>query len=121
MLQWQHQGKDFQAAWHSESGAPAPRRLQVVDDSLPADTAYRLACEGTALLWQGDFQNARYLLDAIKRRLDKPARADSAKARHQRRQAGAQAEAPAFPHVFHLYRQSQAQRARVLNSPQTKI
>lgn len=116
MLQWQHQGKDFQAAWHSESGAAVPRRLQVVDDNTSADTAYRLACEGTALLWQGDFQNARHLLDAIKRRLDKPARADSAKARHQRRQAGAQAEAPAFPHAFHLYRQSQAQRARVLNS-----
>ena len=116
MLQWQHQGKDFQAAWHSESGAPAPRRLQVVDDSLPADTAYRLACEGTSLLWQGDFQNARHLLDALKRRLDKPVRAESAKARHQRRQAGAQADAPTFPHAFHLYRQSQAQRARVLNS-----
>lgn len=118
MLQWQHQGKEFQAAWHSESGAPAPRRLQVVDDSLPADTAYRLACEGTALLWQGDFQNARHMLDALKRRLDKPVRTESAKARHQRRQAGALAEAqtPAFPHAFHLYRQSQAQRARVLNS-----
>lgn len=116
MLQWQHQGKDFQAAWHSESGAAAPRKLQVVDDSLSADTAYRLACEGTSLLWQGDFQNARHLLEALKRRLDKPARADSAKARHQRRQAGAKAEAPAFPHAFHLYRQSQAQRARVLNS-----
>lgn len=116
MLQWQHQGKDFQAAWHSESGAAAPRKLQVADDSLSADTAYRLACEGTSLLWQGDFQNARHLLDALKRRLDKPARADSAKARHQRRQAGAQADAPTFPHAFHLYRQSQAQRARVLNS-----
>ncbi|WP_370679539.1 methyltransferase [Comamonas sp. GB3 AK4-5] len=116
MLQWQHQGKDFQAAWHSESAAAAPRRLQVVDDSLSADTAYRLACEGTALLWQGDFQNARHLLDALKRRLDKPVRAESAKARHQRRQVGAKADAPTFPHAFHLYRQSQAQRARVLNS-----
>lgn len=118
MLQWQHQGKDFQAAWHSESAAAAPRRIQVVNDSLSADTAYRLACEGTSLLWQGDFQNARHLLDALKRRLDKPVRTESAKARHQRRQAGAKAEAqaPAFPHAFHLYRQSQAQRARVLNS-----
>jgi hypothetical protein len=64
----------------------------------------------------GRFQNARHLLDALKRRLDKPVRAESAKARHQRRQAGAQADAPTFPHAFHLYRQSQAQRARVLNS-----
>lgn len=116
MLQWQHQGADFQAAWHSESGAAAPRRVQVANDSLSADTAYRLACEGTALLWQGDFQNARHLLDALKRRLDKPVRTESAKARHQRRQAGAKADAPTFPHAFHLYRQSQAQRARVLNS-----
>ena len=59
MLHWHHQGVDHQAAWRSESGLPAPRRVVVADDTLSADTAYRLACEGTALLWQGDFQKAR--------------------------------------------------------------
>ena len=92
MLQWQHQGTDYQAAWRSESGLPAPRRVVVADDTMPADTAYRLACEGTALLWQGDFHNARLLLDAIKRRLDKPAGKSTAKARKQLRAASQKAD-----------------------------
>ncbi len=50
---------------------PAPRRVVVADDQMPADRAYRLVCEGTALLWQGDFHNARQLLQALVRRLDK--------------------------------------------------
>jgi len=113
MLQWQHQGIDHQAAWRSESGLPAPRRVVVADDTTPADIAYRMACEGTALLWQGDFQNARHLMEAIKRRLDKPARSHSAKAR----KAKAASAAPVSPaQAFHLHRQAQGQRARVLSS-----
>lgn len=115
MLQWQHQGIDHQAVWRSESGLPAPRRVVVADDTMPADTAYRLACEGTALLWQGDFHNARLLLDAIKRRLDKPAGKSTAKARKQLRAASQQAEqTPA--QAFHKHRMAQGQRARVLSS-----
>jgi hypothetical protein len=55
-------------------GWPAPARVQLADDQMPADVAYRLACEGTALLWRGDFQNARQLLQALARRLDRPPR-----------------------------------------------
>ena len=113
MLQWQYQGQDHQAAWRSESGVPAPRRVVIADDTTPADTAYRLACEGTALLWMGDFQNARHLIDALKRRLDKPARKHSAKARKQR----SADSAPLSPaQAFHQHRLSQSQRARVLSS-----
>ena len=115
MLQWQHQGIDHQAVWRSESGLPAPRRVEVADDTMPADTAYRLACEGTALLWQGDFHNARLLQDALKRRLDKPAGKSTAKARKQLRAASQQtAQTPA--EAFHKYRMAQGQRARVLGS-----
>jgi SAM-dependent methyltransferase len=86
------------ARWHSESAAPAPRRVVVADDRLRADTAHRLACEGTALLWQGDFHNARRLLEAVGRRVDrKPPRpgADPSES-------------------FHLYRRARGHRARVL-------
>lgn len=115
MLHWHHQGVDHQAAWRSESGLPAPRRVVVADDTLSADTAYRLACEGTALLWQGDFQNARHLLDALKRRLDKPARKPAGKAAGRGKpRPGAEPVSPA--QAFHLHRQAQGQRARVLNS-----
>lgn len=115
MLHWHHQGVDHQAAWRSESGLPAPRRVVVADDTLSADTAYRLACEGTALLWQGDFQNARHLLDALKRRLDKPARKPAGKAAGRGKPRPA-AEPVSSAQVFHLHRQAQGQRARVLNS-----
>ena len=113
MLQWQHQGIDYQAAWRSENGQQAPRRVEVVDDTVSADAAYRMACEGTGLLWVGDFHNARHLMEALKRRLDKPARSHSAKAR----KAKAAAAAPVTPaQAFHLHRQAQGQRARVLSS-----
>lgn len=113
MLQWQHQGIDYQAAWRSENGQQAPKRVEVVDDTVSADAAYRMACEGTGLLWVGDFHNARHLMEALKRRLDKPARSHSAKAR----KAKAAAAAPVTPaQAFHLHRQVQGQRARVLSS-----
>ena len=109
MISWSDSGQTHEARWRSESGAAAPRRVVVADDTLSADTAYRLACEGTGLLWQGDFQNARMLLQALMRRVDrKPAKA-AAKAAQKMAEATA-AEA------FHLHRQAQAQRARVLSS-----
>ena len=70
----------------------------VADDSMKADLAYRLACEGTALLWRGDFQNARQLLQAMARRID----------RKPRKPASSPTEA------FHFHRQFQSQRARIL-------
>jgi len=65
---------------------------------MSADTAYRLACEGTALLWRGDFQNAKQLLQALARRADKKPHKFS--------------DIPS--ENFHLHRQAQSQRARIL-------
>ncbi len=105
-------GSAQQATWRSERGVAAPRRVQPADDTLPADTAYRLACEGTALLWQGDFQNARHLLQALARRADRPP--------PQRKQRLAQhpqaGSAAVFPEAFHRHRMAQAQRARTLGA-----
>jgi SAM-dependent methyltransferase len=102
------------ARWRSERGAPAPARVQLADDTMSADQAYRLACEGTALLWHGDFQNARHLLLALARRLDRVPRR---KARSSTRAAAGATAAPAAAAPgasFHRHRQAQAQRARVL-------
>lgn len=101
VLAWQQGGEQRQARWRSESGWPVPKRVQLADDQMPADLAYRLASEGTALLWRGDFQNARQLLQALARRLDRAARKPAA--------------APATPaETFYSYRQAQGRRARVL-------
>lgn len=90
--------------WRSESAAPKPRLVRLADDSLNADTAYRLACEGTGLLWQGDFHNARQLLQAMVRRAD----------RKPRRAAKASATSPTPAQRFHLHRKALGQRARTL-------
>jgi SAM-dependent methyltransferase len=104
-LKWRQDGADHMARWRSEAGVPPPRRVQLADDTLPADAAYRLACEGTALLWRGDFHNARQLLQALARRVDRKPRAAQP--------GGASATVPAA--AFHLHRQAQGQRARVLS------
>lgn len=95
------------ARWRSERGAPAPTRVALADDTTTADAAYRLACAGTALLWRGDFQNARQLLQAMARRCD------AVPARKQRKAPAPVGPAP-LAEAFHRHRQAQAQRARTL-------
>lgn len=93
-------GAEHEAHWHSEAGLAPPRRVQEVDDTLTADAALRRVHEGTALLWRGDYHNARQLLQALGRRLD--------------RRRPAKAAASAFPEAFHRHRMALGQRARVL-------
>ena len=104
-IHWTEAGEERSARWRSESGMPAPRKVVIADDTTPADVAYRLACEGTALLWRGDFQNARQLLQALARRADTKGKGKKAKA----------IKVPATAaEAFHLHRQAQSQRARTL-------
>ena len=118
MIEWSHKGKAQKAQWRSEGSAPAPRRVVVADDTLSADSAFRLACEGTGLLWQGDFQNARMLVQALMRRTDnKPVKVNKAGRPNKMAVKAAQKLADATPvEAFHLHRQAQSQRARVLAS-----
>ncbi len=74
----------------------------VADDRITADAAYRLASQGTALLWRGDFQNARQLLQAMLRRIEREPRKAAAPS------------SPGSAEAFHLYRLARAQRARIL-------
>jgi SAM-dependent methyltransferase len=72
--------------------------VAIANDSMTADAAYRLACAGTALLWRGDFQNARQLLNAMAKRAD----------RNPPKPGSSPAE------TFHFHRQAQSRRARTL-------
>ena len=110
-LSWLEGGAERSAQWRSESGWPAPKKVVVADDTMNADTAYRLALEGTALLWRGDFQNARQLLSALVRRVEhKSDRARRAKAGKGAAKGGAQTPSE----LFHRHRLQQLQRARTL-------
>ncbi|WP_027819271.1 methyltransferase [Paraburkholderia bannensis] len=101
-LSWPDTDGPRTVRWRSEAGAAAPKRVVVADDRTTADDAYRLACEGTALLWRGDYQNARQLLLAMSRRAERKPRKSAPKV-------------PATPlEAFNLHRQAQSQRARTL-------
>jgi methylase of polypeptide subunit release factors len=100
-LTWQEKNKTNIVAWQSENGTTAPKKVQIGDDTLSAEVAYKLMCEGTAILWRGDFQNAKQLLQALSRRIDRP---------------GKKPKKPAdnLTLAFHLHRQAQSQKARIL-------
>lgn len=100
MMTWTEAGRACSARWRSEQGVAPPKKVVIADDTLKADEAYRLACEGTYFLWRGDFQNARQLLVAMSRRAD----------RKPRKTSTVPSEA------FNLHRQAQSLRARVLGT-----
>jgi methylase of polypeptide subunit release factors len=105
-IHWTEHGEDRSARWRSESGWPAPKKVVIADDTMSADTAWRHALDGTALLWRGDFQNARQLLQALVRRVDHKG------PRNKRAKAGK--AAPTLTEQFHRHRLAQLQRARTL-------
>ena len=98
IVHWTEAGAKHSAPWRSESALLPPKRVIIADQRITADAAYRLACEGTAILWRGDYQNARQLLQALARRAD--------------RKTVKPATSPI--EAFNLHRQTQSQRARTL-------
>lgn len=103
-ISWVEGGSTHIARWQSEAKVTAPKRVLVVDDSINADTAYRLACEGSAMLWRGDFHNARQLLQAMARRCEQ-------KKVSKKKVTNAPED---LKSSFNLHRVAQAQRARIL-------
>ena len=114
-IEWTEAEQPCSARWRSERGAPAPRKVLLADDTTTADSAYRLACEGTSLLWRGDFHNARQLLLALERRIDHVPRRKSRASAATAASVSTAAPLDSAPGAaFHRHRQAQSQRARVL-------
>lgn len=102
--------------WRSEKSLPPPKKVLIADDTLTVDRAYRLASEGSAFLWRGDFQNARQLLQALARRAERPIKRN-AKAITVKAKATPGTVATLSPKdIFNLHRQAQSQRARILDT-----
>jgi methylase of polypeptide subunit release factors len=97
-ISWLDGGSPRSALWRSESGWPAPAHVVLGDDDLTAERAFQLASAGTAILWTGDFHNARQLLSAMGRRL-----ADSARPKNDNITA-----------AFHRSREDVLRRATIL-------
>jgi methylase of polypeptide subunit release factors len=100
-IAWQEDGSERRALWQADSGARVPSRMQTARE-LDADTAYRLASAGTGLLWRGDFQHARQLLQAMSQRMD------AAAVRKKTAPPATAAEG------FEQHRKAQALRVRIL-------
>jgi methylase of polypeptide subunit release factors len=98
LIHWAESGSEHSAVWRSESGSAPPRRVVIADDRMTADAAFRLASEGSAMLWRGDYHNARQLLQAMARRATSKPRKPAASPRD----------------AFNQHRQTQSQRARTL-------
>ena len=96
---WQEKSKPQQAIWQSEANVTPPKNIVVADDTMKADEAYKMACEGTGFLYKGDFQNAKQLLQAVTKRVDrKPTK-----------------PAATLLEAFHQHRARQIQRANITN------
>ncbi len=83
--------------WRSESEEPAPASLVLVGDALTADEAMKRVSKGEVLEYRGDFRNAKQLLSAMGRRLEKrrspkPAKSALDAFRAERRMRQAEAE-----------------------------
>ncbi|GAA1662312.1 methylase [Citricoccus zhacaiensis] len=103
-LTWEQAGVTASARWWSANGRPAPQKLVVVDDRLTTVQAVKYAAQGTAMLWLGDFHNAKQILSAIDRRLAKGRTGDAAP-----RAVISDADA------FYRLRQARAQRSRMMS------
>lgn len=98
-LEWSEAGATHRANWLSPNQTKVPTRIVLADDNLSADAAQREISQGASLLWRGDYHQARQLLQALARRLDK----------HPTKPGP-------LPQAFHQWRMQQAQRARTLGS-----
>ena len=92
-IEWLEAGQQHSARWRSEAAIAPHRRIVIGDDRLGADAAWRLIAEGTAVLWRGDWQNARKLLLTLTTRADrlprtgkKPSSAAESFAQHRQAQ-----------------------------------
>ncbi len=100
-LTWQQNNQSVTMRWVSESAHSTPKKILLGDDTLKADEFYRQASQGAAYVYVGDFQNAKQLLQAVNRRVEK--------------RSGISAKTQSTPDVFNRHRLAQAHRAQILS------
>ncbi|HCX14309.1 MAG TPA: methyltransferase, partial [Rhodospirillaceae bacterium] len=104
IIHWKEDSLEKSAPWWSEKGAVQPKKVVIGGDNFSAEKVIRLASQGIAILWRGDFHNAKQLMQAIARRLDK-----------RDRKTGSEEEKESSK-IFYKYRQVRLQRARTLSA-----
>lgn len=80
-----------------------PKKSKTAHDGYSADDAFTWFSQGGTLIWEGDYHQARQLLAAVAKRIDK------------RRKPKANEAALSPKDAFNRYRQTQSRRAELLN------
>jgi len=102
MIEWHEEGSRRSARWRSEAGLLTPLVADLADERISADAAWRAMEAGKALLWRGDWVNARHLMQALTKRAD-------------RRFAARRGKPPRKPaEAFAQHRARQGERAALL-------
>src|SRR5574343_2089934 len=102
-IRWSEAGQERSAGWRSGAGLPPRADIRIADDRTSADEAYRLLESGVALLWRGDWVNARHLMQALTKRAD-------------RRFSAQRGKAPkTLAEAFARHPETQGRRAALLN------
>ncbi|MBL8047040.1 MAG: hypothetical protein JNL09_10890, partial [Anaerolineales bacterium] len=102
-MHWLEGGHEHRAGWRSEAGVAPHGEIGIVDDRSSADDTYRQLESGMALLWRGDWVNARHLMQALTKRA-------------ARRFGAQRGKAPKTPaEAFARHRETQGKRAALLN------
>ena len=114
-ISWEEGETTYACRWRSEKGTPPPKKLIIAEDTITADEAYRVACEGKGIIWRGDYQNAKQLLQAMSRRADKPSKKSVRNQKSaKKQQEGLIPLAKPMSEIFHKHRLTQSQRSRTL-------
>lgn len=102
LIRWQEAGAERIARWRSEAAVPPHAKLVAGDERLGLDACFELLSGGNAILWQGDWQRGRNLLQALGRRVDR-----------QKMPAG-QKQVLLAKDLFQRHRENQGRRAALL-------
>lgn len=117
-LQWEEGSTEHKARWLSQSNHAPPKRIVIIDDTITADEAYRLANAGTSMLWRGDYHNAKQLIQALQRRIDRAEQRKIEKAEKKAVQDAHSSKSSSgsqdLLQLFHKNRLAQSQRSRLL-------
>lgn len=70
-IRWTEKGVERSGHFRSENAVTPPASCSVIDDRISGAQALARLSKGEALLYRGDFRNARQLLSAVERKLEK--------------------------------------------------
>lgn len=102
-LTYELNGKTITKNWVTENQFSPPKKLIVIDDTFSADRFVSLASQGVSFVWQGDFHNAKQLLQAVQRRIKKHTSESQA------------TDPQTMSKEFYRHRQHQAHKAQLLS------